>query len=104
MKNQNDSIAVSAEVHAMQGRVIEFKRNGQEFKVFLDKDNCEAAGLLNKIRLTAPPEVVIKAVALVRGLQVGASYAKKYAPHLTFEIEQQLTKLLSDACGKHLIP
>jgi hypothetical protein len=85
------------------GKLLPFRMPTTEFKVFLDQENSETAVLLNKIRNTASPETIIKAVALVRGLQVGASYARKYAPHLTFEIEEELTKLLAEVCGSHLI-
>lgn len=103
MKNQNDSITVSVEVNAVQGRVIEFRPNKQEFKVFLDEETNDTVKLLNRIRQEAPPEVVIMAVSLVRGLQVGINYSKKYAPHLSWEIETKLNRLLSEACGKYLI-
>lgn len=86
------------------GRLIPFLNPVKDFKVFLDEEVNETTELLNRIRETAPPEVVIKAVALVRGLQVGASYARKYAPHLSFEVENSLTKILSETCGKYLAP
>lgn len=102
--DDNISETVEVAVESKTGKLIPFKVPMTEFKVFLDEETCETAELLNKIRQTAPAEVVIKAVALVRGLQVGASYARKYAPHLRFEVEDCLTKILSDTCGKYLAP
>jgi len=103
MENQNQSVASPVEImETKQGRVIEFRPRSVDFKVFLDEETSDTAEMLNRIRQEAPPEIVILAVSLVRGLQVGINYSKKYAPHLTYEIEEQLTKLLSDACGKYL--
>ena len=105
MLSQNQiKVSASEETVVADRRVVVVHHRGEGFKVFLDEETNETARMLNQIRLHASPEVVIMAVSLVRGLQVGINYSKKYAPHLTFEIEQQLTKLLSEACGKRLIP
>ena len=104
MKNQTELVALTAEVlGGIEGRLIEFRPRTSEFKVFLDEEVNETAVLLNKIRLSAPPEAVIMIVGLVRGKQIAADYARKYAPHLGVEVEEHLNKLLAEVCGKHLI-
>ncbi|MCB1202078.1 MAG: hypothetical protein KDK41_15615 [Leptospiraceae bacterium] len=77
---------------------MEILREDGKFKVFLDKreDGDGLNSVLNQVRLYAPPEVVVNAVAMVRGFQIGASYARKNLP----EYEQQFKQTLSDLIQK----
>ena len=77
---------------------IEVLREDGKFKVFLDKrdDGDGLNSLLNRVRLHAPPEVVVSAVAMVRGFQIGSSYARKCLP----EFEQQFKATLLDTLNK----
>ena len=62
--------------------------------VFFDEGSDEFSEKLNQIRKTAPPSMVIGAVALFRGLQIGRSYAMKYAPELLEQVEQTIEHML----------
>ena len=77
---------------------IEVLREDGKFKVYLDKreDGDGLNSLLNRVRLYAPPEVVVSAVAMVRGFQIGGSYARKCLP----EFEEQFKQTLLDTLRK----
>lgn len=68
---------------AVEGSIVKFIRE-DNFPVFLDGDEE-----LDKIRLTAPIEVVISAVAIRRAQQIARNYAISYKPELLhkFQIE-----------------
>jgi hypothetical protein len=75
---------------------VKFKPEQREdgLMVFFDEGSDEFSEKLNHIRKTAPPSMVIGAVALFRGLQIGRSYAMKYAPELLEQVEQTIEHML----------
>lgn len=77
---------------------VEVLREDGKFKVYLDKreDGDGLNSLLNRVRLNAPPEVVVSAVAMVRGFQIGGSYARKCLP----EFEEQFKRTLMETLKK----
>lgn len=61
-------------------------KRGDGLMVFLDSGQDNIIKYINKIRLTADKETVIKTVAIFRGLQIVANYTKKHAPELLEQI------------------
>lgn len=47
-------------------------------RVFFDLADDEASRFLNKVRLHAPAEVVLRAVGAIRGLQISQNYARMH--------------------------
>lgn len=78
---------------------IEVLREDGKFRVFLDKrdDGDGLNSLLNRVRLHAPPHVVVSAVAMVRGFQIGGSYARKCLPEYEQDFKATLLATLQKA-------
>lgn len=66
-------------------------------RVFFDSGNDEVSRTLNRIRSLGTPEEVVKAVGIVRGMQIALNFAKKYCselvPQLTDDIHMAMRRL-----------
>lgn len=67
----------SIRVLRVESRFVEAERP-DGLRVFFDLADDEASQFLNKVRLHAPAEVVLRAVGTIRGLQISQNYARMH--------------------------
>ena len=65
------------QIKRIESRFVEAVRS-DGLRVFFDLSDDLASQFLNQVRLTAPAEVVLRAVGTVRGLQISQNYARMH--------------------------
>lgn len=64
-------------------------------KVFLDRGDDEISQKLNTIRIQGSPEIVIKGVGMIRGMQIALDFARRYCSELVPQLREDIQKALS---------
>lgn len=82
----------SIRVMRIENRFVEAVR-ADGLRVFFDLSEDEASRFLNKVRLYAPAEVVLRAVGMVRGMQISQNYARMHCSAFDGFLSSELTRM-----------
>lgn len=83
----------SIRIMRVESRFVEAVRP-DGLRVFFDLADDEASQFLNKVRLYAPAEVVLRAVGAIRGLQISQNYARMHCAAYDGFLASELERLI----------
>ena len=83
----------SIRVIRVENRFVEAVRP-DGLRVFFDLANDDASRFLNKVRLHAPAEVVLRTVGAIRGLQISQNYARMHCAAFDGFLASELKRLI----------
>lgn len=81
------------QIKRVESRFVEAVRS-DGLRVFFDLSDDLASQFLNQVRITAPAEVVLRAVGTVRGLQISQNYARMHCGAFDGFLASELEKLV----------